>query len=96
VTGNVKPLKVNEGLLDVALVTVTLEPVALSLPCKTEFVPTTTLPKFSATGLTANCPAAVPEPDNGMLRVGFDAFEVSERVPLALPAEAGAKVTLNV
>lgn len=35
-------------------------------------------------------------PDKGIVRVGFDALDVTVRLPLALPADDGANDTLNV
>jgi hypothetical protein len=54
------------------------------------------LPKAKLAGVTANCPAGVPVPDSGIFRVGFDAFEATARLPLALPADDGVKMTLKV
>jgi len=96
VTGNDSPLRVNSELLRLADVTVTLAPVALSCAGRFALVATTTLPKAKLAGVTANCPAAVPVPDSGIFRVGFDAFEATARLPLALPADDGVKMTLKV
>jgi hypothetical protein len=96
VTGKDSPLRVNSELLTLADVTVTLAPVALSLAGRFALVATTTLPKAKLAAVTANCPAAVPVPDSGIFKVGFDAFEATARFPLELPAEDGAKVTLKV
>jgi len=74
VTGKDSPLRVNSELLTVAEVTVTLAPVALSVAGRFALVPTTTLPNAELAGATANCPAAVPVPDNEMFKVGFYAF----------------------
>jgi len=43
---------------------------------------------------TAGVPTAVPL--NGICKLGFEASDVTVTVPLKLPAEAGAKVTVNV
>jgi len=40
-------------------------------------------------------PAVTPVPDSATFNVGFDAFDVTVNVPLALPAAAGLKETLN-
>ncbi len=37
----------------------------------------------------------MPLPLSAMLRLGFDASDVMETVPLKLPADDGVKVTLN-
>ncbi len=82
--------------MEVAEEIVTLDPLALSVAIKLLLVPTTTLPKFGVVGLTANWPVPVPVPDKAIVRVEFEAFEITERFPLALPLDFGAKVTLNV
>jgi hypothetical protein len=38
---------------------------------------------------------ATAVPLNGICRLGFDAFDVTVTVPLNVPAEVGAKVTVN-
>ena len=96
-TGSDSPPMLNTELLVVATVTVTLAPVALRLPCADPLVPTITLPRPSVAGVMLSCPAtAVPVPERGIVRVGFDAFEVTVTLPLAVAAEAGAKVTVKV
>ena len=59
-------------------------------------LPTVTLPKLRLAGLGDSDPAARPVPDNPMLRVGFEAFDVTVTVPVALPAVEGVNVTLKV
>ena len=59
-------------------------------------LPTVTLPKLRLLGFDPSAPGATPVPDNGMLRVGSEAFEVTVTVPLALPVDCGAKATVNV
>lgn len=58
-------------------------------------LPTVTLPKLRLDGVDPRLPAAAPVPDNGMARVGSEAFEVMVTPPLALPAESGVNVTLK-
>jgi SpoU rRNA methylase family enzyme len=97
VTGNDKPPTLNTELFELAAVTVTLAPLAVKLPDAVPLVPTTTLPKARVVGLTVSCPTAVtPVPDNGIVSVGFDAFEVIVTFPLAAPAEGGVNETLKV
>jgi hypothetical protein len=97
VTGSDNPPTLNTVLLEFAAVTVTLAPLATRLPDAVPLVPTTTLPRPSVVGLTVSCPAAaVPVPDNGTLSIGFEAFEVIVMLPLALPADAGAKETVKL
>jgi len=47
-------------------------------------------------GRHANVPAAVPVPESPILSVEFDAFDTTDRLPLAAAALVGAKVTVNV
>ena len=54
------------------------------------------LPKVRLDGLGDKSPAESPVPDRGMVRDGFEPFDVTVTVPLALPAAVGVKVTLNV
>ena len=61
-----------------------------------ELLPTCTLPKLRLVGLAVSAPGVIPVPDNGMVRVGFEAFDVMVTLPLAAPAEAGANFTLKV
>ncbi len=71
-------------------------PLAVRVPLRTEFDPTATLPKLRLVGDTAKVPAAVPVPESAMLRVELDAFEATDRFPLAAPALVGAKVAVKV
>ena len=57
--------------------------------------PTVMLPKLRLVGFAPSVPGVSPVPDAGIVRVGFDALEVTVTLPLALPAEAGVKVTVN-
>ncbi len=59
-------------------------------------LPTVTLPKLRLVGLAPSEPGDTPVPDNGMVRVGFDALDETVTLPLALPAEDGANETLKV
>jgi hypothetical protein len=98
VTGNERPLIENsEGFVPLKLTeeTDTLAPVALSVPVWVPLVPTVTLPTL--TGLTLNVPwlCEIAEPLSVMLRVGLEAFEVIATLPLKLPADCGANVTLK-
>ena len=96
VTGNESPLSANSGLLKLADDTVTLAPVAVSVPLLAKLVPTVTLPKPRLVGPRASCPGAIPVALKGMARFGLEASDVTEREPLTLTAVAGVKVTLNV
>ena len=48
-------------------------------------------------GLTLNwpCDCAVADPLKPIVRLGFEAFDVIATLPLKLPADSGAKFTLN-
>ena len=61
-----------------------------------ELLPTVTLPKLRLAGLGVRSPGEIPVPDKGMVSVGFDPFEVTVTVPLALPVVVGANVTLKL
>jgi hypothetical protein len=76
--------------------TVTDPPLAVKLPLSAEFEPIVTFPKLRAVGDTANWPAAVPVPERAMPSGEFDAFDSTDRLPLAAPALAGVKVAVNV
>ena len=96
VKGNVRPLKENSELLMEAEETVTLALLALRVPDRLALPPVTTLPKLRLPGLTPNWPAAVPVPDMEIVRFGFEPFDTTEIVPLALAADVGAKLALKV
>jgi len=96
VKGNDSPLRLNSELVEVGDETVTPDPLAPRVAVRLLLVPTATLPKFSVVGLTANCPAAVPVADRDIVRVEFEALEIIEMLPLALPLDLGAKTALNV
>ena len=83
-------------MLRLSDVTVTGATLAVRLPLSEELEPTTTLPKLKLDGETANVPAAVPLPDNAIAVVEFDAFDVTDKLPLAVPPTVGVNVTVNV
>jgi hypothetical protein len=95
-SGKVTPLKANSELLEVAEDTVTLEPLALSVPVWLWLVPMTTFPKLIDPGETLSCPGLMPLPDSDTLRLALEALDASVSVPLALPADFGAKETESV
>ena len=96
VTGSEIPESTNSPLLRLADETVTEAPLAIRLPLSAKFDPTTTLPKLRLVGDTANVPAAVPVPESAILSGEFDAFETTDRLPLAAPVVVGVKVAVNV
>jgi hypothetical protein len=90
------PLRANSEVPVLAEEMVTLEPLALRVAVMLLLCPTTTLPKLSVAGLMVNWPAAVPVPDSEIARLGFEAFETTEMLPLKLPADVGAKTPPKV
>ena len=70
-------------------------PELLTVPERLCLAATVTLPKLRLAGADASAPAATPEPDKAIVNVGFDPSEVIVMLPLALPEDCGAKVTLN-
>jgi len=96
VTGNEMPERANSLLVELAEVTVTEAPLAVMLPFIAECDPTVTLPKARVDGDTASVPAAAPVPVSAMLSGEFDAFDTTDKVPLAAPLAVGAKVAVKV
>lgn len=97
VSGNEIPLTTNAVLFVLAPVTVTLAPVAFKVPDAVPLVPTTTSPTAIVLGETLSWPVdVVPVPDKAIVKVGFDAFDVRVRVPVAGPAAVGVNVTVKV
>ena len=97
VSGKVNPLKPKPAPEAAAAVTVTFEPpVFFKVTVCDALLPTTTVPKSILVGLAVKSPAVTAVPDTGIFNVGFCAFEVTATLPLKLPADAGANVTLNV
>ncbi len=45
--------------------------------------------------MATSVPGVVPVPESTMVRFGFEAFEVTVRLPLAAPLALGLKVTVN-
>jgi hypothetical protein len=96
VAGSEIPVSANSPLLELADETVTDAPLAVKLPLSDELDPTSTLPKLRLVGDTANVPEAVPVPESATLSVEFDAFDTTDRLPLAAPALVGVKVAVKV
>jgi hypothetical protein len=96
VAGSDKPLIANNELFELAPVTVTLAPLAVRIPVAVPLVPSTTLPT-AMVEVALSCPVVtVPVPDRGIVSVGLEPVEVTVTLPLTLPAETGANVTLKV
>ena len=96
VAGSDMPETANSALLSAADVTVTDAPLVVRLPLSDELDPTATLPKLRLAGDTANWPAAVPVPESAILSGELDAFDTTDRLPLAAPAPVGVKVAVKV
>ena len=96
VAGSEIPESTNSLLFRLAEETVTEPPLAVRLPLSAELDPTTTLPKLRLVGDTANVPAAVPVPESAILSVELDAFDATDKFPLAAPVLIGVKVAVNV
>ena len=60
-----------------------------------ELCPTTTLLKVKLVGEGVRTAAAVPPPDKLMVRVGFEAVEVTVTAPVEMPEDVGANFTVN-
>jgi hypothetical protein len=70
VAGRDNPLMVNAELSELAELTVTLPPVAVSVPVAVPLLPSATLPTVSVLGETDNCPTvSVPVPESTRLSV---------------------------
>ena len=59
-------------------------------------LPSFTLPKLRLVGFALRAPGATPVPETDIVNVGFAASEVTVTVPLALPLDFGANVTVKV
>jgi hypothetical protein len=97
VTGNESPLIENSELPTSAEETTTLAPVAVSVPVWDPLFPTVTLPRAMVDGLTLSCPEEDPTADPLKLtfKLGFDAFDVIETLPVKFPEDCGANLTVN-
>ena len=94
VKGRLNPLMVNPVPVKLAWVTVTLAPPEL---VRTAFcvplLPTCTLPKLTA--LAVSVPGVTPVPESGIVKVAVFPLLVIARLTVLLPADCGAKATLN-
>jgi hypothetical protein len=91
------PVNVNPVPLIPTFEIVTLvPPVLVTVSDNVCFVPTCTLPKLRLVGFDPNVPAATPVPESGIVKVGFDAFDVTVTLPLTAPADGGVNETLKL
>jgi len=95
VVGNVSPLSVNSELLELAEERVTFPPLAVTLPLLLRLLPIVTELKLIEPGVTPMVPALefAPLPERATVTTGSEAFELRERVPLAVPTTVGEKTT---
>jgi hypothetical protein len=70
-------------------------PVLVSVSDKFVLLPTWTLPNATVVGFAASAPGVTPVPESGMLKLGFEPFEVMLTLPLAAPLAVGPKSTVN-
>jgi hypothetical protein len=97
VSGKVSPVTLNPVPVTLACVTVRLEPpVLVSVSDSVWLLPTWTLAKLRLLAVAVSDPDVTPAPDSGMLRLGFEALLVMERVLLADPPVVGANFTLKL
>ena len=59
-------------------------------------LPTSRVPKLRLVGFAVSDPGVTPVPEKGMVSEAFEALLAIETLPLALPPDCGAKVTLKV
>lgn len=96
VSGKEIPLTENSALLMVSDEMVMLAPLAVMLAGRVELLPTSTLPKLKLVGVRLSWPVATPVPEREIVRLGFEALETIEMLPLSLPPEVGANSALKV
>lgn len=96
VAGSEIPESTNSALLRLAELIVTDAPLAVRLPLSAELDPMATLPKLRLLGDTASWPEATPVPVSAILSGEFDAFDTTDRLPLAAPPLVGVNVAVNV
>ena len=94
--GGVIPVRVKPDPLTLACETVTLDPPEFVNVADWNCVPpTVTVPKPRLVGFAARAPAVAAVPDNGMVRLGFEAFEVTVTLPVEDPEPGGANLTVK-
>ena len=91
------PVRVKPDPLTLACETVTLDPPEfVNVPDSDCAPPTVTVPKPKLVGFAARAPAVTAVPDNGIVRLGFEAFDVMVTFPVADPEIVGANLTVKV
>ena len=95
--GGVIPVRVKPDPLTLACETVTLDPPEfVNIPDSDCSPPSVTVPKAKLVGFAVTAPAVAPVPDNGMVRLGFEAFEVIVTLPVEDPETVGANLMVKV
>ena len=94
VTGKERPAIVNAELLELAEDSVTLPPLAVTLPLCVWVLPIVMLPKFKAPGVTPSVPVVVVAlPLRATVADESVAFDAMTRLAVSVPELVGAKVT---
>lgn len=95
--GGVIPVRVKPDPLTLACETVRLDPPEFVNIADWDCVPpTVTVPKPRLVGFAARAPAVTAVPDNGMVKLGFEAFDVMVTLPVEDPETGGANLTVKV
>lgn len=96
VSGSVNPLIENIAPVTFACEIVTADPpVLVSVSNKLELFPTCTFPNPRLLGFGVNVPCVTPVPESGMLKLGFEPFDVMLTFPFTTPLPVGLKSTVN-
>lgn len=92
------PLTLNPAPPEVAICEiVTLDPpVFVTVSEIVLFTPTCTFPNVRLVGFPVIGPAEAPDPDSGMLRVGFDPLDVMVTLPVTAPGAVGWNETVKL
>ena len=95
VSGKEIPLSVNEVLFEVALLTVTLPPLAVKFPDPVPLLPTITFPRLRVPGLNPSwVPVTDPVPVSEIVGTASDALLATEREALKAPEASGVNLML--
>ncbi len=97
VNGTVTPLTLNPEPVTATCETFTVVPPELVIVSdKLWVLPTVTVPKLKLGVPAVSDPAVTAVPDNGTVRLVFEALLVIVSVPLGVPAACGVKITLKL
>lgn len=88
------PVRLNPvPLIPICEIVTLVPPVLVRVSSSDELLPTVMLPKLKLVGLGVMKPGETPVPESPIVSDGFEAFDVTVTVPLALPADVGVNVT---